>query len=209
MRRQSEPFFGPCMAEAATRSKACVGELASMLVDMSGVLSRTYCVHAEVVTDTVLPACASRVSRLLAVLTNPLVDVLQGHSVVRCISEAAVEKLCVARIGDLTVDSLAGFVFFGDGVLVVHEVNCALSRDIARRIVSEMLRRGYLRVNIVHRRHGDWARVRVVATLIDVRWNSAERRSVRLVHHDVLFVRVDWSMTRIRMTVEVRSDLSF
>jgi hypothetical protein len=127
------------MAEEVTRSKAYMDELALTKTDTTGRSSRTYCVHAEVVTDTVLPACASRISRLLAVLADPLVNILQGHSVIRCISETAVEKLCVARVDNLTVNSLAAFVFFGNGVLVVHEVNRALPRSVARRIASELV----------------------------------------------------------------------
>jgi hypothetical protein len=113
-------------------------ESVSIMVDASRRYNGTYCVHAEVVADTVLPACASRVSRLLAVLANPLVDILQGHSVIRCVSETAVEKLCVTRIGDLTVGSLAGFVLFVDSVLIVHQVSRTLPRNVARRIVSEV-----------------------------------------------------------------------
>lgn len=51
--------------------------LAPMKVDNGGRFLMAYCVHAEVVANAVLPASAGRVSRLLAVLADPRVHILE------------------------------------------------------------------------------------------------------------------------------------
>jgi hypothetical protein len=66
----------------------------------------------------------------------------------------------------------------------------------------------HLRVDIVHCRHGHGSRRGVVATLVEVGWYLAERCSMRLVRHAVLFIRVDRNMAGVWLNVEVRSDLS-
>jgi hypothetical protein len=134
VRRQSEPFFVLLPVEAVTRSKACVDLLDSMKEEggQGKKVLETYRVHTEVVSNAVLPATVSTVSSLLTVLTDPRVHIFQRHGVVRYIPEAAIEKLCIARINRLRVSGLARFILLRDGVRIVHEVSGALTRATAR-----------------------------------------------------------------------------
>lgn len=54
-------------------------------------IHRTYCVHAEVVSNTIPPASTRGVSCLLAVLEHPFVHTLEGHGVVRRFFETPIE----------------------------------------------------------------------------------------------------------------------
>jgi len=69
-----------------------------------------YGVHREVVADAVAPAGAGG-GAFLSVFDEPLVDLLQGHGVVRCAHQGAVDEFCVGLFG-------FGLVVVGCGVFL-------------------------------------------------------------------------------------------
>lgn len=66
----------------------------------------TYVVHAEVVADAVLPPVLLGPLRLVGVVSEPLVELLQSHRVVWCVLEGSVDEFGVRRALAVVVGSI-------------------------------------------------------------------------------------------------------